>query len=256
VSLYVQGRPRYPDSLFEFLEEEASLGDQSVVADVGSGTGLLTDPLLRRACRVHAVEPDAAMRAAAEKLLAGRPGFVSVDATAERTGLASSSVELVIAGQAFHWFDAVAAGREFRRVLCPGGSAVLVWNGRRRTGSPFLAALEALLQSLPAYRAAQEHHRRLHDSLVDAFGVDGYRQFGLANGQDVDEAALVGRVMSSSYAPAPDTPAYFTLERQLSDLYADHTTGGGRARIDYDVLVVHARSDGSTWMTRRPHSDD
>src|SRR2546430_17738249 len=127
VENYIAYRPKYPAAVAEFLRNELGLSAASVVADVGSGTGILSELLLQAGCTVFGVEPNAAMRAAAERLLAAYPNFKSVVGTAEATTLTDASVDFVTAGQAFHWFDAAGARREFTRILQPGGWVVLEW---------------------------------------------------------------------------------------------------------------------------------
>ena len=145
---YARYRPGYPKEILAFLESRRALTDDSVVADVGSGTGILSALFLENGNRVFAVEPIAKMREAAERLLGGAPSlprFGSVSGSAEATTLADASVDLVAVGNSFHWFDHDAVGPEFSRVLKPGGSVAIVWNAPRKTGTPFLEALERLL---------------------------------------------------------------------------------------------------------------
>ena len=79
VANYIAYRPKYPAAVAEFLRDELGLSTASVVADVGSGTGILSELLLREGCTVFAVEPNEAMRAAAEELLQAYPNFKSVN---------------------------------------------------------------------------------------------------------------------------------------------------------------------------------
>lgn len=123
---YAKYRPGYPDELYGLLQRDAGLKTGSPVADLGSGTGLLTKLFLDHGHRVYAVEPNAEMRRAAETQFAGEPNFVNVSGRAEATTLPAQCVDLVAAGQAFHWFDPVAARLEIRRILRPGGQVALI----------------------------------------------------------------------------------------------------------------------------------
>ena len=152
---YVRARPGYPPEVVRLLETECALGPGKSVADVGSGTGILTRDLLETGATVYAVEPNAAMREAAEAALEplsppgerGRgEGFVSLAATAEATTLPDAAVDLVIAAQAFHWFDRDAARQEFSRILREPRWVALVWNERAESGTPFLEGYETLLR--------------------------------------------------------------------------------------------------------------
>ncbi len=131
VADYVAFRPRYPAGVFTYFKEELRVPLMGQVADLGSGTGIFAAQLVDAGYRVTAVEPNAEMRAAAENALGERPGFVSIAARAEATGLPAGTFDLVTAAQAFHWFDAGPAAAECRRILKPGGWVSLLWNIRR-----------------------------------------------------------------------------------------------------------------------------
>ena len=126
VDNYLKYRPRYPAEIIPLVKRECGLTPDSIIADVGSGTGFLTELFLRHGNRVFGVEPNAEMRAAGEQLLATYPNFTSIDGTAESTTLADASVDFVTAGQAFHWFDRAPAGCEFLRVLKENGWVVII----------------------------------------------------------------------------------------------------------------------------------
>ena len=115
---YIRYRPSYPEAILAWLARECGLAPESRIADIGSGTGILARLFLQFGCRVFGVEPNAGMRAGAERQFAGEPRFHSVDARAEATTLPDANVHFVTAGQSFHWFD--PAGRPHRIPPHPG----------------------------------------------------------------------------------------------------------------------------------------
>src|SRR5215212_5974113 len=121
VANYVKYRPGYPSEVLALFKNEMGLTSESVVADAGSGTGLSAKLFLENGNTVYGVEPNADMRAAAEKFLKQFPNFISHDGTAEKTSRDDSSIDFVTAAQAFHWFDAEKTRDEFARILRPGG---------------------------------------------------------------------------------------------------------------------------------------
>ncbi len=142
VADYVKSRPRYPEPVLAYLQQTTDFSPADQVADVGSGTGILAELFLKNGNRVYGVEPNAEMRSAAEAALAGYANFFSVAGKAEASGLATKSVDLVTAGQAFHWFDAEKARVEFRRnpeiiwtccidLECPPTGRLTVYAGLR-----------------------------------------------------------------------------------------------------------------------------
>ena len=147
VENYIRYRPGYPPEVIELLRAECGLEPAHVVADIASGTGVFTRLLLENGNAVFAVEPNAEMREAGNRLLDSHARLTSVAGTAEDTTLPSASVDFVTAAQAAHWFDRRRARAEFARILKPGGWCALIWNERRTETTPFLREYEQLLLS-------------------------------------------------------------------------------------------------------------
>src|SRR6478736_4668899 len=167
VGNYVKYRPSYPTAIITLLEQECGLTNETVVADIGSGTGFMTELFLKHGNQVFGVEPNAEMRAAGERLLAKYPSFISVNATAESTTLPDHSIDSIVAGQAFHWFDRAATRAEFKRILKPGGWVVLVWNGFRvETSAVVRGYHELLLQYGTDY---QQVSREIETCAIEEF---------------------------------------------------------------------------------------
>jgi SAM-dependent methyltransferase len=240
VSDYVKYRPGYPPAVVQFLEAECGLGPDSVVADVGSGTGLLSGLFLRHGNRVYGVEPNREMREAGERLLAACPNFVSVEGRAEETTLADASVDFVAAGQAFHWFDPPRARREFARILRPGGWVVIVWNDRRTTGTPFLEDYERLLMEYGTDYGEVSARYAEESSLAALFGPSAPLRKTFDNEQVFDFDGLRGRLASSSYAPQPGHPHHEPMTAELEALFRRHERAG-RVVFAYDTKVFYGR---------------
>jgi SAM-dependent methyltransferase len=128
---YAKYRPGYPPAILDILEEEIAFDETTIVADVGSGTGLLSQVFLENGNKVFGIEPNNEMRAFGEKLLSGWKNFLSVKGTAEHTNLEDRSVDLVSAGQALHWFDRDESRKEFARILTTG-NVLIVYNERNK----------------------------------------------------------------------------------------------------------------------------
>lgn len=236
VTDYVRYRPDYPIAVVDTLAAHCGWSAPVDIADLGSGTGLSALGFLDRGHRVYGVEPNAEMRAAAESLLADRPGFISVAGRAEATTLAPSSVDLVIAAQAFHWFDVAAAANETRRILRPNGHAAVVWNLRRTSGSPFLDGYEALLRQFGTDYAAVSELYADPLALAHYFGGVGYREYRFDHVQFFDYDGLKGRLLSSSYTPPPGHPRHAPMIEALEGLYA-RTAVDGRVAFEYDTCL-------------------
>lgn len=225
VDAYIRFRPGYPAAVLELLTFECGLTPHHLVADVGSGTGLLARLFLDNGNQVYGVEPNAAMRSAAERFLAGYPGFISIPAVAESTTLATASVDFVTVGQAFHWFDQQTAHQEFVRILRPGGWIVLVWNARQTDATPFLRDYEQLLNTHAPDYATVNHRNSGLPELREVFG-SGLRVRPFENRQVFDYAGVEGRLLSSSYAPLPGQPGHEAMLAELRRIFDAHQVGG------------------------------
>ncbi len=240
VDAYVRSRPGYPEGLIPLLQREAGLRPAHSIADVGSGTGILTRVFLDAGQEVHAVEPNAKMRAAAEEALGERPLFRSVEGSAEATTLPPKSVDLVAAGQAFHWFDREAARVEFARILRPPGTVALIWNDRKTGGSAFLEGYEALLRRHGTDYGAVDHKNLGEDVFESFFRPGPWRRFTLPNRQTFDEEGLRARVLSSSYTPPPEDPRHGPMLADLERLFRN-TAEDGFVTMEYDTTVYVGR---------------
>ena len=240
VANYVRFRPDYPAALPRWLEEHAGMAPDALIADVGAGTGITSKMLLDAGRRVVAVEPNAPMREAAVAWLGDEPGFRAVDGRAEATTLADRSVEGVIAGQAFHWFNPVATRAEFARIVRPGGFVALFWNSRRLTGTPFLEGYEKLLHDYGVDYASVAERYSDDDAMQDYFGDSMIGSASFPHGQRLDYTALEGRLLSSSYVPQAGTPTHAPMLQALRKLF-DTTSTEGRVDFDYDTRVYAGR---------------
>ena len=201
VENYAKYRPSYPRDVLELLEMECGLTGTSVVADVGSGTGILSELFLANGNRVLGVEPNREMREAAERRLRRHPLFTSVAGTAETTTLDDASVDFVPAAQAFHWFDPQRARAEFARTLKPGGWVVLIWNLQCKEATPFLAAYERLLEVYRTDRGEVEFWRRSDEMAETLSGPSSFKTASFDNEQVLDLDRLKGRLLSYSRSP-------------------------------------------------------
>ncbi len=236
VDNYTRFRPSYPEEMIDLLLARSILRSGDVVADIGSGTGKLAELFLRRGHAVFGVEPNAEMRAAGERALAGWPAFRSLEGRAEATGLPAASVDLVTAGQAFHWFEPDATRREFARILKPGGRVVLVWNERPAGASDFLDDYEALLKRHGTDYAEVRRRDPSPEVLGRFFGARGCETAVVRHHQDLDFAGLRGRLLSSSYVPEEGGPGFEPMILDLEWLWKTHVSAG-RVRFIYDAKV-------------------
>lgn len=243
VDSYARYRPRYPQGAVDWLVAQGALRPDQAIADVGAGTGILSELLLNNGYTVYAVEPNAAMRAVAEAALSGSPRFHSVDGAAEATTLPAASVGAVTAAQAFHWFNPPAARAEFRRILTPGGWVALLWNDRNVGATPFMRAYEALVDPWGTDVRQVNHKNVVDDAVLSAFfGPAGYVRHQLPNEQLFGWEGLLGRTTSTSYLPMPGDAGYDTMIEALRLLFAQYAVEG-KVVMKYTTQIFVGKLD-------------
>jgi SAM-dependent methyltransferase len=221
VENYVKYRPSYPAEVLRLFETEMNLRKSSVVADIGSGTGISARLFLENDCAVVGVEPNAAMRAAAEDFLKEFPNFTSVDGTAENTTLETDSVDIVVAAQAFHWFNVEKTREEFKRILKSQGFVALMWNERELNATDFLRDYERFLSKYGTDYTTVRHDNIDEKKLRDFFQID-FRHETFPNVQTLDFTGLKGRMLSASYMPSEQDSVFEPMIAELQRLFADY----------------------------------
>jgi SAM-dependent methyltransferase len=219
VENYKKYRPDYPIEVIGALKDSCGLNKSSVIADIGSGTGIFSALLLPVVRMVYAIEPNAEMRKAAEEALSSYGNFNSRDACAEDTGLDSHSIDIVTAATAFHWFDKEKTKREFSRILKKNKWVILIWNERNKHESEFLIAYEAIFNNhIPEY--ATKHHKNVSALFIDEwYGPGKSELITFRNHKKLNWEGLLGRFLSSSYAPRENQPHYARVIDELKQTY-------------------------------------
>ena len=231
---YVKYRPHYPSTLLEFCQTTLGLTPAHIIADIGAGTGISSELFIANGNTVYGIEPNEAMRTAAIEKYTDQPLFHAIDGRAEATTLQDSSVDVVIVGQAFHWFDQQAFEAEARRILKPGGWLVIMWN-TRTADSEFNSKYEELCVHFGVdYKDV--HHEAHRDGKL----LDHMEKTILENCQQLDLEGLTGRFLSSSYSPTSDHPEYKMLLRDIYMLFQEYQTNG-KITIKYDTEVFYTQ---------------
>ncbi|HVO59562.1 MAG TPA: class I SAM-dependent methyltransferase [Terriglobales bacterium] len=241
VENYVRYRPGYPSEILDVLKRECGLTADSIIADVGCGTGFLAKVFLEYGARVFGIEPNKEMREAGERFLEDCPKFMSLTGTAEDTSLPEHSVDFVTAGQAAHWFDRQRARREFRRVLKPGGWTVLVWNDRATDSTVFLREYEQLLQTYGVdYHEVRRVDMEMGSAIASFFDPNPVSTKTFPNRQEFDFGGLQGRLLSSSYSPQEGHANYEPMMAALRRLF-EASQRGGIVQFDYETHMYYGQ---------------
>lgn len=239
VENYVKYRPGYPKEVLETFRNEMNLTEDAVIADIGSGTGISAKVFLENGNKVFGVEPNAAMRGAAEEFLKDFPKFESVDGTAENTTLENNSVNFVMAAQAFHWFDPAKTRAEFSRILRAKGFVVLIWNERLLNANDFLREYENFL-----IKFGNDYEKVRHDNIdikkLNEFFQKDFSRKTFQNAQKLNFDGLKGRLVSSSYMPSESESVFELMVTELKSLF-DKYAENGKIEILYDTNIFYTQ---------------
>jgi len=236
---YAKYRPHYPKEIISYLQEEINLTSENVIADIGSGTGISAELFLENGNTIYGVEPNNEMRECGENYLNKHKNFISINGSAEETHLENDSIDVIVCGQAFHWFDLVKAKIEFKRILRENGYAVLIWNIRRKTETPFLVSYEELQKKFGInYPVVSDKWIEENDdnSFVDFYSPNGFTIKTFENYEFFDFDGLKGRLFSFSYIPTENREMIEELKR-IYDKYNKN----GLIKMEYNTMIYSGK---------------
>lgn len=239
VENYVKYRPGYPKEVLELFRDKMNLTKESVIADIGSGTGISTKIFLENGNTVYGIEPNQAMREASKVFLQDFPKFVSIDGTAENTTLAENSIDIINASQAFHWFNPAKTRTEFRRILKENGFVSLIWNVRQLDSTEFLREYEQFLVNFGTDYSSVTRQKFDKSELDEFFQIE-FQEVCFNYSQKFDFEGLKGRTLSSSYIPTEESPNYEKMIGELNRLFTKYQK---EDKIDflYDTKIYYTQ---------------
>lgn len=215
---YDKYRPRYPIALIEHLRHTVPLSPGAAVADIAAGTGIFTELLTHWDNPIYVVEPNEEMMIKAKSRLRGKANCEFISGIAESTGLSAGSIQLILAAQAFHWFDPQKTKAEFIRIGSAHAYVGIIWN-KRQTGTPFEQGYESLLQTYGT-DYLKVSHSAVGQSEIDSFFFPGQAELSIFPHTDwLTYEAARGRVASYSFMPKPTSGAFAKVERALHHLF-------------------------------------
>ena len=214
---YDRGRPGYPAEAAAWL-----VGTEPVtVLEIGAGTGKLTEALVALGHDVHATDPDDDMLALLRKRLPDVPTSV---ASAEQLPAADASYDVVVSGQAFHWFDHDRALPEIARVLRPGGQLALVWN-QRDEQIPWARKLGRIIGSQDQQDSSQP--------LVASAYFGDVEDASFRHWQTIDRTSIQDLVVSRSNVALLDDESRQAKLAEVLALYDDYGRGMDGMQLPY-----------------------
>ena len=233
--VYTEGRPSYALELIVCLYEKYGFARQSIIADIGSGTGKLTKQLLDKGSTVFGVEPNSDMRNKAEKELGRYKNFISVDGTASATNLAPESVDFITSAQAFHWFDANEFRVECKRILRPGGKIALIWNTRDMDFGINRKSYDVFTRYCPDFKGFGGGIQKDDRSIVEFFRGRYEREI-FENPLYFDRHKFISRSLSGSYSLKKGDAKFEAYLEELNGLF-DRYAGNDILKMGNNSIV-------------------
>ena len=225
--IYKQFRPTYPKDLIDYLYFHTGFNKNSIIADIGSGTGIFSRLLLEQGNQVYCVEPNENMRQTAEFDLSGFSNYISVNASAENTTIEKASIDFITVAQAFHWFNREAFKSECKRILKDNGKIVIIINNRDNEHE--VVNKDYIIRAKYAVGDKKGLGRGFTDNLVNGFFKDNiFETQKFENDLLFDEESFIGRNLSTSYAPneKTDPEKYHGFVRELSEFFDEYNSNG------------------------------
>ncbi len=222
---YSLARPAYPKKFLDDLYEEFGCSTNSVIADIGSGTGKLTRMLLEKGNKVFAIEPNADMREKAESQLNIYKNFYSINACAENTTLSDKSIDFITVAQAFHWFDTPKFKTECRRISKPQTKVFLIWNTRDEKASINIDSAKIFQDFCPDFVGFQggikENDKKINDFFDGKYGKKIYE-----NNIEYNKESFIARYLSSSYSLKSEDKDYSKFLQNIQLIFDKYAING------------------------------
>lgn len=238
VANYIKYRPNYPMEIIQLLDKKIGLTKNLKVADIGSGTGISAINFLKNGNEVIGIEPNDEMGKAAESLLADYKNFSVLAGNAEETNLENNSIDLILASQAFHWFNHKKAKLEFKRILKKDGWVVLIWNEKKiDSQNSFMQKYGELIA-----KYGTDYHQVSYNNITSQIFDDFFKNYSLEtlpNFQYFNFEGLKGRLLSSSYIPL-EGEVYEEMIIVLKNLY-DEFKVNDKVVFEYETKIYYGK---------------
>ncbi|MFT6656882.1 class I SAM-dependent methyltransferase [Maritalea sp.] len=229
---YQKGRPDYSPKILEWLRDDLSVSRNSIIVDLGAGTGKFTQRLCEISNNVIGVEPVDAMR---EQLAHNLQQVQTLKGTATAMPHADASVDFVICAQAFHWFATKQTMAEIHRILKPGGRLGLVWNVRDEN-TDWVAELTKIVT--PYEGDAPRYYKGDWRNVFPATGFTDLHSSSFAHAHfGSPEDVIINRFMSVSFVAAQDAATRKTIEEEMRTLIAKHPALIGKTELAFPYVT-------------------
>jgi ubiquinone/menaquinone biosynthesis C-methylase UbiE len=234
---YDKYRLNYPIEILDHFYDY-NFSKKSIIADIGSGTGKLAKIFLENGNIVYAVEPNDNMRNMAISKLNNLKNFISINGSAENTTLQDKTMDFVVVGQAFHWFDTSRALYEFKRILKNDGVLAIIRKWYNRKTNSFFMYEEFLRKNFPNYN--EKNHRDISDEEIMKYFSKDYKKITIENVRELGFCELLGGFLSASYSPKEYTKEYYESKKMLEIIFNKYNVNN-KIIYEYETIIYIGR---------------
>ena len=224
--IYDKFRPSYSKNFFMYLYDKKIITRTSVIADIGSGTGIMGIEFAKEGNNVYVVEPNLDMIRIAKRNLLNYKNCFFKNTSAENTELGDNSIDLVVVAQAFHWFDKEKFKEECKRILKKNGNIVLVWNSTETNSTINIEVSNINKKLCPRFNSFSKRGEE-DENEYSYFFRNGKCEFKLfKNDLSLNETDFIGRILSRTYSPDKNDPQYEEYINEMIKLFNNHAVKG------------------------------
>ena len=224
-SVYVKGRPTYAEKFIDDLYNKLGITTESIVADIGSGTGKFAEQIIKKGSFVYCVEPNDDMRNQSIKVLDKYSNKQCIAGRAENTGLKEHSVDYITTAQAFHWFNVNLFKNECIRILKPNGKVFLIWNLRDNSSEMTQRCFDIYKKYCPKFKGFGGGIQK-DDIRIKEFFTDKYKYLEYENPLFYDKETFISRSLSGSYSLKSNDEGFDEYVTELRELFDEYAVDG------------------------------
>lgn len=237
-AIYDKYRPRYSKEFIDYIYNNYGITDKSVIADIGAGTGILSEEFLVRNSEVICVEPNIQMLEQARKRLSKYAKVSFINSSAEDTNIFDQSINIIIVGQAFHWFNKIEFLKECKRIIVDNGFVVLAWNISNSSNIVSKEIFDLNSKCIKRYNGYNLRDQENDQEYYDFFLNGEFVSHNFENNLFLNNEEFIGRCLSRSYSPDIGDDNYEEYVDGLNTIFDTYSEKGKIKIINTTKCVI------------------
>lgn len=238
--LYSKNRPSYSENFIKCLKEQLKFSSNSICADIGAGTGKLTEILLNNFNTVYAIEPNTQMLEKCKNNLSNYSNVIFKNDSAELIHVRDNSFDFITVAQAFHLFNSKTVCKEFKRILKPNGKVIIVYNMKNHNSKLFLENEMVLKKYCPSYNRNTHATKFTPDYFKDIYTPESYncKIYTFDNTEYINCNTFINRTLSASYSITKEHPNYNSYINELENVFINNAKNN-KVKMDLSTVIYY-----------------